>query len=153
MRKIGLAAVVFLASAVGSAAAQTQAEGQKAEGQKAESQTQTQPSARYAFNPANDGFLRLDNVSGQVSFCGPTSAGWACQVVPEDRAALEKEIARLEQRQKELTAELENPETYRQPGRAVAVNRELTHVTEDLARAIADWEQAAARLAELKAGS
>ena len=63
---------------------------------------------------------------------------------------LEKEIARLEHKQKELTAELEKSETYEKPGRAVAVNRELTTVTEDLGRAIADWEQAAARLAELK---
>jgi ATP-binding cassette, subfamily F, member 3 len=63
--------------------------------------------------------------------------------------ALEKEIARLEQRQKELTAELENPDTYQQPGRAVAVNRELTGVTDDLAEATAKWEQAAAKLSEL----
>jgi ATP-binding cassette subfamily F protein 3 len=67
------------------------------------------------------------------------------QVVDE----LEKEIARLEQRQKELTAELENPDTYQQPGRAVAVNRELSHVTDDLAEATAKWEQAAAKLGEL----
>jgi ATP-binding cassette subfamily F protein 3 len=63
---------------------------------------------------------------------------------------LEKEIARLEQKQKELAAELEKPETYDKPGRAVAINRELSTVTEDLARATADWEQAAARVNELK---
>jgi ATP-binding cassette subfamily F protein 3 len=62
---------------------------------------------------------------------------------------LEKETARLEQLQKEITAELENPETYHKPGRAVAVNRELSAVTEDLARVVADWEQAASRLSEL----
>ena len=54
------------------------------------------PPARYAFNRVNDGFLRLDNGTGQVSFCNQTSAGWACQAAPEDRAALEKEIARLQ---------------------------------------------------------
>ncbi len=54
------------------------------------------PPARYTFNRVNDGFLRLDNVTGNVAYCGPTSAGWACQAVPEDRAALEKEIARLQ---------------------------------------------------------
>jgi hypothetical protein len=61
-------------------------------------QTPAQPSppARYAFNRVNDGFLRLDNVTGNVAYCGQTSAGWACQAVPEDRAALEKEIARLQ---------------------------------------------------------
>src|ERR1700687_5033424 len=52
--------------------------------------------SRYAFNRVNDGFLRLDNQSGQVAFCSPHAAGWACQAVPEDRAALEKEIERLQ---------------------------------------------------------
>ena len=64
---------------------------------------------------------------------------------------LEKEIARLEQLQKEFTAELENPETYQKPGRAVTVNRELSAVTEDLARTVADWEEAGTRLGELEA--
>ena len=63
---------------------------------------------------------------------------------------MEKEIARLEQKQKELAAELEKPETYDKPGRAVAVNRELSAAAEDLARATADWERAAARVNELK---
>jgi ATP-binding cassette subfamily F protein 3 len=63
---------------------------------------------------------------------------------------LEKEIARLEQAQRELATELEKPETYDKPGRAVAINRELSHITEDLARAVAEWEQAASRLNELK---
>jgi ATP-binding cassette subfamily F protein 3 len=63
---------------------------------------------------------------------------------------LEKEIARLEQAQRELATELEKPETYDKPGRAVAINRELSHITDDLARAVADWEQAASRLNELK---
>jgi ATP-binding cassette subfamily F protein 3 len=62
--------------------------------------------------------------------------------------ALEKEVARLEQLQKELAGELEKPETYDKPGHAVRVNRELTHITEDLARAVTDWEHAAARLNE-----
>lgn len=61
-------------------------------------------------------------------------------------AALEREVARLEQVQKELTAELEKPETYEKPGHAVKVNRELMHVTEELTRAMTDWERAAASL-------
>ena len=40
------------------------------------------------------------------------------------------QIARLEQLQKEFTAELEDPETYNKPGRAVVVNRELSAVAE-----------------------
>jgi ATP-binding cassette subfamily F protein 3 len=63
--------------------------------------------------------------------------------------ALEAEIARLEARQVELTAELELPATYEQPGRAVEVNRQLTGITEALTRTIPEWEEAAARLNEL----
>ena len=59
-------------------------------------------------------------------------------------ADLEREIARLEIRQRALTAELEDEATYAQPGRALDVNRELTAVTETLERLTADWESVAA---------
>ena len=52
--------------------------------------------ARYTFNRADDGYLRLDGRTGQVSFCTRHTVGWACQVVPDERAALEAEIARLQ---------------------------------------------------------
>lgn len=61
---------------------------------------------------------------------------------------LEKTIARFEEQQKELTAALESPETYQDVGKAVAINRELTHLIEDLTRATTEWEQAAAKLDE-----
>jgi hypothetical protein len=57
---------------------------------------QRSPPNRYTFNRVDNGFLRLDNNSGQIAFCSPHSVGWACEAVPEDRAALEKEIARLQ---------------------------------------------------------
>ncbi len=53
---------------------------------------------------------------------------------------LEKEIQDLEKRQTELTAELEKPETYEQPGRANQVNRELVEVQEKLATLTSQWE-------------
>ena len=62
---------------------------------KAPSVTDNAPSGRFSFNRVDDGFLRLDNQTGQVAYCSPHAVGWACQSVPEDRAALEKEIARL----------------------------------------------------------
>ena len=46
---------------------------------------------------------------------------------------LEKEIQELEARQAELVAELEKPETYEQPGRAQAINRELMEAQHRLA--------------------
>ncbi|MEP7029315.1 MAG: hypothetical protein ABI830_00110 [Pseudolabrys sp.] len=62
--------------------------------------------SRYSFNRVNDGFLRLDNSTGQIAFCGQNSVGWACQAVPEDRAALEKEIARLQDEVTSLRSEV-----------------------------------------------
>lgn len=59
---------------------------------------------------------------------------------------LEKQIHSLESRQAELTAELEKPETYQQPGLAVKLNRELTGILEDLQRLNAEWEAAATKL-------
>ena len=50
---------------------------------------------RYTFNRVDDGYLRLDGRTGQVSFCVRRTVGWACQAVPDERAALEAEIARL----------------------------------------------------------
>jgi hypothetical protein len=50
---------------------------------------------RYTFNKVAEGFLRLDAQTGEVSVCSQRTVGWACQAVPEDRAVLENEIARL----------------------------------------------------------
>jgi hypothetical protein len=51
--------------------------------------------SRYTFSKVADGFLRLDTQTGEVSICSQRTVGWACQAVPEDRAVLESEIARL----------------------------------------------------------
>lgn len=52
--------------------------------------------SRYTFNRADDGYLRLDGRTGQVSLCTRRTVGWACQAVADERAALENEIARLQ---------------------------------------------------------
>jgi hypothetical protein len=52
--------------------------------------------ARYTFNRVDEGYLRLDGRTGQVSICARRPAGWACEAVPDERAALEGEIARLQ---------------------------------------------------------
>jgi ATP-binding cassette subfamily F protein 3 len=64
---------------------------------------------------------------------------------------LEKEIQSLEQKQTELTAELEKPETYETPGRANQINRELVDVQTRLEELTPQWETAATKLAELDA--
>ena len=52
--------------------------------------------SRYTFNRVDDGYLRLDGRTGQVSICARRSVGWTCEAVPDERAALEAEIARLQ---------------------------------------------------------
>jgi ATP-binding cassette subfamily F protein 3 len=53
---------------------------------------------------------------------------------------LEMQILTLEGRQKELTAELEKPETYDVGGAVMDLNRELLGVTEELERLTAEWD-------------
>ena len=65
-------------------------------------------------------------------------------------AELEQEISDLEQRQAELTAQMEAPETYTEPGRPAALNRELSGVVNRLQAATPEWEAAAAELERLQ---
>src|SRR6476659_7922018 len=58
--------------------------------------------------------------------------------------ALEMKIAALEGQQKELVTALEDPAAYQPGGRAVALNRELSAVTDDLTRLTKEWETATA---------
>src|SRR5947208_980396 len=51
--------------------------------------------SRYLFNRVQDGFLRLDTKTGQVSLCSRRTV-WTCDVVADDRNAFENEIARLQ---------------------------------------------------------
>ena len=62
-------------------------------------QAQTTPDSengRYTFSQVPDGMLRLDTRTGAVSLCAKKEAGFACNTVPDERLALENEIARLQ---------------------------------------------------------
>ena len=61
---------------------------------------------RYTFNRVDEGYLRLDGRTGQVSICAQRPAGWACQAVPDERTALEAEIARLQAENAAIKKEL-----------------------------------------------
>src|SRR5262245_17725447 len=61
MKRIGLAAFLFAAL---SGAAQAQNGAPDAE------------NGRYTFNRVDDGYLRLDTRTGQVSICSRRAAGW-----------------------------------------------------------------------------
>jgi hypothetical protein len=62
---------------------------------------------RYALSPVTDGVLRLDTRTGAVSTCSNSGAGWACYAVPDERAALDAEIGRLQADNERSRAELE----------------------------------------------
>ncbi len=69
----------------------------------------------------------------------------------QDRvSAIEKEISKLEGEQTELTAELENPETYQIQGRGAEITRQLSDVVSRLKELGAEWETEAHRLTELE---
>jgi ATP-binding cassette subfamily F protein 3 len=63
---------------------------------------------------------------------------------------LEGEIANLEMKVGDLTAELELPATYSQPRRINEVNQLIKQATADLERRTNEWEAAASRLTELE---
>src|SRR5438094_1591319 len=72
----------------------------------AQTATPDSENGRYSFNPVADGVLRLDTRTGQVSQCSRSDPGWTCKVVPDERAALETEIVRLQGENATLKKEL-----------------------------------------------
>lgn len=65
-------------------------------------------SGRYALSQVSDGVIRLDTRTGTVSTCNNNSgAGWACYAVPDERAALDAEIGRLQSENERFKTELE----------------------------------------------
>jgi hypothetical protein len=62
---------------------------------------------RYALSPVADGVIRLDTRTGAVSICTDAGTGWACHAVPDERAALDAEIGRLQADNERSKTELE----------------------------------------------
>jgi hypothetical protein len=51
---------------------------------------------RFVFHRSDGGFLRLDLVTGAVASCSQNAADWTCIPGRDERAALDREIARLQ---------------------------------------------------------
>lgn len=57
---------------------------------------------RYTFSPTADGVLRLDTRNGSLASCHNRVAGWSCYAVPDERAALDAEIGKLQRENTQL---------------------------------------------------
>lgn len=81
-------------------------ESKPAENKSAETPPADPADSRFTFSRAQDGYVRLDNRTGQVSVCSKRTVGWGCQLAPEDRIAFESEIARLQDENAALKKDL-----------------------------------------------
>jgi hypothetical protein len=86
-----IAVAIACAAGIGAAAAQTMPDTEN---------------GRYALSPVADGVIRLDTRTGAVSTCSNAGTGWACYALPDERAALDEEIGRLQADNEKLKAEL-----------------------------------------------
>jgi hypothetical protein len=87
-----LFAGLMLAAAPAGVMAQDQTQGQI----QASPSPPSSEGGRFAFHRIGEGFVRLDSVTGQVAQCSPGTLGWSCKAAPDERLALESEIARLQ---------------------------------------------------------
>jgi hypothetical protein len=62
---------------------------------------------RYTMSTTADGVIRLDTRTGSISTCSSTvGVGWSCYSVPDERAAMDAEIGRLQAENERLKAQL-----------------------------------------------
>jgi hypothetical protein len=66
---------------------------------------------RYTMTPTEGGFLRLDTLTGTVSFCTIKDGLSVCRAGTDEKAALEAEVSRLNQENAELKAKLSGAPT------------------------------------------
>lgn len=61
---------------------------------------------RYTMYKAEDGFIRLDTQTGEVSLCQKAAATWNCAPMGDDEQKLKNRIAELRDRNTALEAEV-----------------------------------------------
>jgi len=60
---------------------------------------------RYTLTPSGNGYVRLDTQTGQVSECTGVPSNLVCKSSPDERAALQTEIDRLQKQVDNLKAD------------------------------------------------
>ena len=65
------------------------------------------PASRYAVQPSDDGFIRLDTQTGAVSHCGRRAGVWFCEKLVEDQTALERRLEELAARVDALSKQVD----------------------------------------------
>ncbi len=66
-----------------------------------------QESGRYSLERGEDGFVRLDTMTGEMSLCRETGDGLSCDTARDDAAELRRERDRLHDENRELARENE----------------------------------------------
>ena len=90
------------------------------------------PTNRFAVQPSEDGFIRLDTQTGAVSHCGRRKGVWFCEKLVEDKTAIEQEIdalrGRIDALAKRVDALAARPAATPPPAQAVEKPDFLTKV-------------------------
>lgn len=73
---------------------------------------------RYSLSPLPDGgYLRIDSRNGAVSKCINAPNGWECSVMPDERAAFDAEIGRLQSENDVLRSKLAQADAGKPAGK------------------------------------
>ena len=106
--------------------------------------------ARPTRSAAEDQGARKSKDQKRIEADQRASKSGSVKKMRTDISLLEKKVTDLESKQSELTAQLEAPETYSEPGKAQHLNRELAITVSLLQEATKTWEAAAAQLVEME---
>ena len=103
-----------------------------------------QEAGRFTMRPTDEGMLRLDTQTGEVSLCSKATGNWACRSVPDERAALENEIDRLNAENRQLRAQLGKPgdtdKTKEAPTLRLPTDREVAELKSFLQKMMREFK-------------
>jgi hypothetical protein len=68
---------------------------------------------RFTLEKSGDGYVRMDNRTGQMSMCAEETGQLVCKLAADDRQAFEDELGRLQDRVAQLEKRVSEMETVR----------------------------------------